>query len=74
FRGTAERAGSYIGEVRVNLRHKDHRELTSMAIVRDLRPRLQARATAFPGATVQVLEDPPGPPVRANLLAEIYGP
>ena len=74
FRGTAERSGSFVGEVRVNLRHKDQRKLTSMAIVRDLRPRLQTRANKFPGATVQVLEDPPGPPVRANLLAEIYGP
>ncbi|MEE2733021.1 MAG: efflux RND transporter permease subunit [Pseudomonadota bacterium] len=73
FRGSADRVGSHLGEVRVNLRHKDERDLTSMAIVRDLRPRLLARTAAFPGATIQVLEDPPGPPVRANLLAEIYG-
>jgi multidrug efflux pump subunit AcrB len=74
LKGTASKAGPYVAEIRVNLRHKDQRDITSMAIVRELRPKLQTVAAQFPGAVIQLLEDPPGPPVKANLLAEIYGP
>ncbi|MDP1670709.1 MAG: efflux RND transporter permease subunit, partial [Alphaproteobacteria bacterium] len=28
----------------------------------------------YPGSTVQLVEDPPGPPSRSTMLAEIYGP
>ncbi|NOR72745.1 MAG: AcrB/AcrD/AcrF family protein, partial [Mariprofundaceae bacterium] len=28
----------------------------------------------YPEASIKLVEDPPGPPVRATLLAEIYGP
>jgi len=40
----------------------------------DLRQRL-ARAVPLPaGASIKVVETPPGPPVLATLLAEVYGP
>ena len=38
-----------------------------------MRPTLQTMAARYPGSTVQLVEDPPGPPVRATVLAEIYG-
>lgn len=35
---------------------------------------MQAIAARYPGSTLQLLEDPPGPPSRITILAEIYGP
>ncbi len=29
---------------------------------------------AFPGARIKLYETPPGPPVQAQILAELYGP
>ncbi len=73
LRGTAGKTGPHVAEIRVNLREKNQRSLTSMDIVRELRPAVLAIAQRYPGSTVQLVEDPPGPPVRATLLAEIYG-
>jgi len=61
------------GDVQVNLSPKDARDRTSHAIALDLRQRLGA--LELPAGTVlKVVEPPPGPPVIATLLAEIYGP
>ncbi|MCV2891456.1 MAG: hypothetical protein P1U91_20695, partial [Pseudophaeobacter sp. bin_em_oilr2.035] len=38
-----------------------------------LRPEVVAIAAKFPGTTVQMVEDPPGPAMRSTVLAEIYG-
>ena len=46
----------------------------SHAIALDLRQRLKARRRCRRARTLQVVEVPPGPPVLATLLAEIYGP
>ncbi|HAU56726.1 MAG TPA: AcrB/AcrD/AcrF family protein [Comamonadaceae bacterium] len=73
LRGAGSKQGPHVAEIRVNLRDKTERSMTSIAIVRELRPALQAAAARFPGSTVQLVEDPPGPPVRATVLAEIYG-
>jgi multidrug efflux pump subunit AcrB len=69
----AEITGENIAEIRVNLRDKHQRDSSSMQIVRELRPPLQAVAAAFPHSVIQLLEDAPGPPVRSTILAEIYG-
>ena len=61
------------GDLQVNLAPLSERARASHAIALELRARL--RALALPeGATLQVVEVPPGPPVLATLLAEIYGP
>lgn len=73
LRGTADKTGAHVAEIRVNLRDKSQRSLTSMDIVRELRPAVMSVAARYPGSTVQLVEDPPGPPVRSTLLAEIYG-
>src|SRR5665811_742254 len=46
----------------------------SAEIVLDLRSMLEPVLRAHPEASVKLVEDPPGPPVRATLLAEISGP
>jgi multidrug efflux pump subunit AcrB len=62
-----------MGDVQVNLTDKDDRERASHDIALDLRQRLLALDLPE-GAVVKVVEAPPGPPVIATLLAEIYGP
>jgi multidrug efflux pump subunit AcrB len=62
-----------LGDLQINLADKSDRDRSSHAIALDLRQKL--RALKLPeGSTVQVVEVPPGPPVLATLLAEIYGP
>ncbi len=62
-----------LGDLQLNLTDKTERSRSSHAIALDLRTRL--RELALPaGASTQVVEVPPGPPVLATLLAEIYGP
>ncbi|MBI5129915.1 MAG: efflux RND transporter permease subunit [Rhodopseudomonas palustris] len=62
-----------LGELQVNLATRGDRSRASHAIALDLRERLKALAVPA-GTSVKVVEVPPGPPVMATLLAEIYGP
>ena len=62
-----------MGDLSVALAPKDKRGRNSHAIALDLRQHL-ARLSLPPGAVIKVVEAPPGPPVMATLLAEIYGP
>lgn len=74
LRGSGGRVGRQFAEIRVNLIDKSQRAETSIDIVRALRPKVAEIAARYPGAVIQLVEDPPGPPVRATVLAEIYGP
>lgn len=62
-----------MGEVQLNLSAKGERERTSHDIALDLRARL-AQLDVPDGTVLKVVEPPPGPPVIATLLAEVYGP
>ncbi len=62
-----------LGDIQVNLTPKDERDRESHEIALDVRRRL-AGLDAPEGTAVKVVEVPPGPPVLATLLAEIYGP
>ncbi len=72
-RHTYLRRAPELGDLQVNLSAKSARGRTSHAIALELRRRLAALALP-PGSTLQVVEVPPGPPVLATLLAEVYGP
>lgn len=62
-----------LGELHLNLAPRDDRARSSHAIALDLRARL--KTIVLPdGAVARVVEVPPGPPVMATLLAEVYGP
>jgi len=74
FKGTAGRSGNYVAEIRVNLTDKRHRKENSIDIVRELRPKVDAIRLAYPGAEAALVEDPPGPPLRSTVVAELYGP
>jgi len=73
LRGAGLRQGPNVADVRVNLRNKHDRWTSSIDIALALRAPL-ARLATDTGANIKVVEDPPGPPVRATLLAELYGP
>jgi multidrug efflux pump subunit AcrB len=60
-------------DLQVNLVPKGDRDASSHAIAVRLRPEIE-RIAAGSGARVKVVEIPPGPPVLATLVAEIYGP
>ena len=62
-----------MGDLSVALAAKGERKRSSHAIALDLRKRLAA-LTLPAGSSIKVVEAPPGPPVMATLLAEIYGP
>ncbi|MBY0350468.1 efflux RND transporter permease subunit [Tabrizicola sp.] len=62
-----------LGEVAINLTPKGDRDRASHAIALDLRQRL-ASLPVPKGTNLKVVEPPPGPPVIATLLAEVYGP
>jgi multidrug efflux pump subunit AcrB len=67
------RAGGEVGDLQVNLAGKTQRREQSHAFATRLRPPLQAIGLRH-GANVKVVEVPPGPPVLAPIVAEIYGP
>jgi multidrug efflux pump subunit AcrB len=66
------RQGQSVGDLRVNIAPKERREHQSHELVLRLRKDLEAIARPW-GATIQLVETPPGPPVIATLTAEIYG-
>jgi multidrug efflux pump subunit AcrB len=67
------RKGSNLADIQVNLLPKDERKDQSHAIAKRIRPLVKTIADRY-GARVKVAEIPPGPPVLATLVAEIYGP
>ena len=62
-----------LGDVQVTLSPKSDRSRSSHDIALELRQKLKALALPD-GTSIKVVEPPPGPPVLATLLAEIYGP
>jgi len=67
------RRGDHLGDIQVNLVDKALRARQSHAIAQAVRPALSAIASRH-GGRVKVVEVPPGPPVLAPLVAEVYGP
>ena len=66
------RQGSHLADVRVNLVPRKRRAADSHAIALRLRPELDRIARRH-GASLKLVEVPPGPPVLSTLVAEVYG-
>jgi len=62
------------GDLQVNLVDRSDRHRKSHDIARAVRPALLAEGRRLGALSVQVVEVPPGPPVQAPLVAELYGP
>ncbi|GGE50929.1 efflux RND transporter permease subunit [Actibacterium pelagium] len=67
------RTQPHMGDVQINLEHKEHRERSSHEIALEIRERI-SQLDIPAGASLKTVEPPPGPPVIATLLAEVYGP
>ncbi len=67
------RADAHQGDLVVNLVDKSHRSRKSHDIALAIRPLLANEGRRLGARSVQIVEVPPGPPVQAPLVAEIYG-
>ncbi len=67
------RHGPEQGDIQVNLLPADERKLQSHPLAEEMRGPIQEIARKW-GANVKIAEVPPGPPVLATLVAEVYGP
>jgi len=67
------RRGPNQGDIQVNLRPVDERKRQSHDLAKEMRGPIQEIAKKW-YARVKVAEVPPGPPVVATLVAEVYGP
>ncbi|MDD3462429.1 MAG: efflux RND transporter permease subunit [Sulfurospirillaceae bacterium] len=72
LRGSSIKKGDNVGEVRVNLKDFQKRKESSAQLVSRLRPLVQSCSLGN-NANIKLVEDPPGPPVKATVVAEIYG-
>lgn len=67
------RKAPHQGDIQVNLKPKSDRKRQSHQVAKALREKLAPLAQQL-GATIQVAEIPPGPPVLQTLVSEVYGP
>jgi len=63
-----------LGDLQVDLVDKSERSRKSHDIAMAVRPALAALGKRLGAASIQVVEVPPGPPVQAPIVAEVYGP
>ncbi len=73
-RGDMIKKGQNLAQIRVNLVDKHARSASSHTIAEELDAALAQVRLAFPTAKLKLYETPPGPPVQAQILAELYGP
>jgi len=67
------RKHDYQNDLQVVLTEKDQRKISSHEIIESLRPLIKKFGEEKKAMT-KVLEIPPGPPVLATMMAEVYGP
>ncbi len=66
------RQAPHLADVRINLLPRQRRDMSSHAIALRIRDDLAAIG-ARTGALLRIVEVPPGPPVMATVVAEVYG-
>ena len=66
------RSSANMGDLQVNLKELKDRERSSHEVALSVRAPLQAIAKKY-NANVKIVEVPPGPPVMAPVVAEVYG-
>ncbi|GAB3296217.1 efflux RND transporter permease subunit [Pseudidiomarina andamanensis] len=67
------REAANMGDIQVTLAELGERDRASHEIALAIRPMLTPIAEAV-GASLKIVEVPPGPPVLAPIVAEVYGP
>jgi multidrug efflux pump subunit AcrB len=66
------RQGGHMADIRVNLADKEKREQQSHEILLRIRKDLEGIGARH-GSRTKIVEVPPGPPVLATVVAEVYG-
>ncbi len=66
------RQGPHLADIRVNLLHHRQREMDSHALVLRMRDAIADLGEQL-DANIKIVEIPPGPPVMATVVAELYG-
>lgn len=67
------RQGPNVADIQVNIVDKEKRADQSHALAKRVRGPIKELADKY-GASVKIVEVPPGPPVMSTMVAEIYGP
>ncbi len=70
-RGYYAREGAHQADIRVNLLPRKERSISSHTLILSMRRDLEHIAAGH-GASMELVEVPPGPPVLAGIAAEIY--
>ena len=66
--------GSQYGQLRINLMSKHERSIGSHDIAKEVYQSLVPIKKQYPESTIKLFESPPGPPVRSQMEAGLYGP
>ncbi len=66
--------GSQYGQIRINLMTKHERSIGSHKIAEEVYQSLLPIKKQYPESTIKLFESPPGPPVRSQMEAGLYGP
>lgn len=73
-RGDALQHGNDFAQIRVNLINKYKRNTGSHKIVQEIYASLADIRKSYPDTKIKLFETPPGPPVRSQMEAALYGP
>ena len=71
-KGSALKDGENVSEIMVNIKRATQRDEQSYNFVHRIRPIVQDRCS-FENANIKFIELPSGPPVLADVVAEVYG-
>jgi multidrug efflux pump subunit AcrB len=71
FRGVSARRESHQFTLKVNMSHPSQRAIPSERLAARYRDALEKEKEKYPEARITIVEDPPGPPVRATFYVKI---
>lgn len=71
-RADALKQGSQYAQIRINLTNKHHRSIGSHQIAQEIWQQLK-KISHHPEVHIKLFESPPGPPVRSQMEAGLYG-
>ncbi len=73
FKGSDARREPFQATLKVNLIHPNDRKETSEVLVQKYRTGLSESLADYPDVRFQMIEDPPGPPVRGTIFVKVLG-
>jgi len=71
FKGVSDRRGSHQITLKLNIVHPDERDVTSAELALIFREKVNNYLKKYENIRVQIIEDPPGPPVRSTFHVKV---